>query len=103
MAPGSQRARSLSLLGPNTASCRLRICPALMVPVFITAQLLLRRNYAAAKKSLWSAVEIPRARLLYFWLRAQSTCTYSSEVLALLTQCRNTSLVYSHNPLYTAC
>src|SRR6266704_4723504 len=79
MAPGSQRARSLSLLGPNTASCRLKICPALMVPVFITAQLLLRRSYAAAKKSLWSAVEIPRARLLYFWPRAQSTCTRSEE------------------------
>src|SRR6266404_7367239 len=103
MAPGSQRARSLSLLGPNTASCQWRICPALTVPVFITAQLLLRRSYAAAKKSLWSEVEIPRARLLYFWPRTQNTYTYSSEVLALLTQCRNTSFVESNKPLTSAC
>src|SRR5205807_3725786 len=95
---GSQRARSLSLLEPNISSCRLKICPALMVPVFITAQLLLRRGYAAAKKSVWSAVEIPRARLVYFWPGAQSTCTYSSEVLPLLTQCRNTSFDASNKP-----
>src|SRR5437879_3058621 len=83
MAPGSQRARSLSLLEPNTASCRWKICPALMVPVFITAQLLLMRSYAAARQSLWSAVEIPRASLLYFSLRVHITCTYSSALLTV--------------------
>ena len=35
-------------------------------PVFITGQLSLRRSYAAAKKSSWLAVAIPRARLLFF-------------------------------------
>src|SRR6516165_9981856 len=66
MAPGSQRARSSSLPEPNTASCRLKICPALKEPAFIMGQLLLRRSCVAAKKSSWLGVEIPRARPLFF-------------------------------------
>src|SRR5215468_2216508 len=57
----------------------------------------------AAKKSLWLAVEIPRARPLFFWPRAQSTFACSSEVLASLTQCRNISFVALNKRLTSAC
>src|SRR5437763_8513498 len=103
MAPRFRHARSLSLREPGTVGCRLRIRPALKEPAFITAQLLLRRSYAAAKKSLSLAVEIPQARLLYFWRRAQATCTCSSEVLALLTPCRNISFDASNRRRISAC
>ena len=63
----------------------------------------LQATFHASVVDVQWVVEIPRARLLYFWPRAQSTCTYSSEVLALLTQCRNTSFVESNKPLTSAC
>jgi thioredoxin reductase len=54
------------------------------------------------KKSLWSAGEIPRARLLYFWPRAQSMSICSSEVLTSLTQCRSISFVALNKRLTSA-